>query len=79
MIIDNASTLISESQHEMAILSTFLILVWSFIHKFEATLRITLRAEACLFKLEMPRSWKWPEDPIGHGAGAYHGVFVPDT
>ena len=27
------------------------------------TLRIRLQAESCPFKLDMPRFWKWPENP----------------
>ena len=28
-----------------------------------STLRIRLQAESCPVKLEMPRSWQWPENP----------------
>ena len=45
-----------------------------------ATLRISLQAESCLFKLEMPRSWCGRIIPaIWHGTGANPGVFIPKT
>ena len=44
------------------------------------TLRISLQAEACLFCLECLDPSSGRNIPaIWHGAGAYPGVFIPET
>ena len=41
------------------------------LDKLPAMLRIQLQTESCLFKLGMPRSWKWAED-LGDVAWRQH-------